>query len=190
MGDDFSALLAYRGIDAAIERIITRLESGYEPPELTRVVELGVVNGFHWADRRWRVRWFDTADCETPREARPLLPDATAQLKLQSGFFLAFGADAIWVYHLLRWRSFRVDPRWQEAMVSAVNWFRHVFGATDAVITWDGSWIVGGFKSGLSFDRAQGQAVNEGEREVASVDDLPLLDDNHGWWRPPRRGAR
>ena len=53
------------------ERIITRLESGYEPPALTRVVELGAAAGFHFADRRWRVRWFDKDDCETPLPTRP-----------------------------------------------------------------------------------------------------------------------
>lgn len=136
MGNDFSALLEYRGIGAAVLRIITRLESGYEPAEVTRVVDFGAAEGLAFAKRRQPVRWYHLSDCDQPLPARPPLPNLSTRLALQSDFSLTFGADAIWVYHTLRWQFFCCDGRWRDVMVPAVNWFRDMFGATDAVVTW------------------------------------------------------
>jgi hypothetical protein len=180
MGDDFSALLEYRGVDAAVERMITRLESGYEPPEVTRVVDFGRAEGFGFADRRRPVRWAPWEDCENPLRQRPKLPDVSVRLALQSDFFLTFGRDAIWVYHTLRWQFFCCDPHWQDVMVPAMNWFREAFGATDAVVTWDCSRPVGEFRCGVSFDRALRAAVEaeEPEVEVGTPDQLYWLEED------------
>ena len=76
MGEDFSALLECRGIGAAVERVITRLESGLEPPELARLTDFARGEGFAFADRRWPVKWFRGA-CG-PLPSRPALPDLPA----------------------------------------------------------------------------------------------------------------
>ena len=180
MGDDFSALLEYRGVDAAVERMIARLESGYEPPAVTRVVEFGRSEGFAFADRDWRVGWSASENHEERIVERPTLPSLSVQLGLQSGFFLTFGRDAVWVYHLLRWRFFCRDARWREVMVGAVEWFREALGATDAVITWDCSWAVGEFREGRSFDRAlqAGLDAEEPEVEVSNPEELCWLEDS------------
>jgi membrane protein implicated in regulation of membrane protease activity len=53
------------------------------------------------------------------------------------GFFITFGRAAIHVYHLLRWRYFLTDQKWQAAMLSVCASVVRHFNATDCVLAHD-----------------------------------------------------
>jgi len=195
MGDDFSALLRYRGIDAAISDILARLESGEEPTELTDVVALGTECGFAFGTRHEPAVWRPLSnDWDQALLRRPPLPNLSVQLCLPSGFAITFGSDAVWLWHYLRWSFFREDRRWQNAMVSAVNWFRETLGATDAVVTWDNSHLIRQFQAAKPFEQAVQTAISEGEVEVKHAADLCwteskpseelVIADGSGGWAP------
>src|SRR4051812_18613936 len=117
MGDNFSALIKYGGLNPAIDAVLSRLEAGGGPAGVARVVELGLVEDFAFARERYPGGWFALADCEQRLWARPGLPDVSVQRMLPSGFGIVLGADSVWIWHFLRWQFFCRDPRWRAVML-------------------------------------------------------------------------
>ncbi len=114
MGRDFSALIHYPGPTDDLAEAITRLEAGGNSPGLHEVVECGRRLGFAFTnDVGHEAVWRRLDDWERTLPLRPVLPSLQAALELPSGFSLTFGADTVWVSHLLRWIFFVTEGEWQ-----------------------------------------------------------------------------
>lgn len=150
VADDFSVILPYDFDLKVVERSLVRLESGEEPEPFSALLAL-------WEQADLRVDndygWRSAQNYEHRLHIRPPLPDTGVQLWMPSGFALSFGRDSIWFYHPLRWSIFAADPTWHQPMRSATEWVREAFHCNDALITWDCSRLVGGFKMGESVER-------------------------------------
>src|SRR5437763_1672348 len=138
MGLDFTALIHYGGLNAAVLQAIDRLESGGEDAAFAEVVAYGLRNDFAFAKSSGRhAYWRSLADYEQRLPERPTLPSLEACLELPPDFSLTFGRDSVWVWHTLRWKFFVTDVEWQRVMLAAVKRFCELFEARDCIVTND-----------------------------------------------------
>lgn len=176
MGMDFVALLKYGGPDERLRAVLDELEAG-SPPEVQA-----------WA-QAWGLRpneepatwqYHNRPELLDPRlDRRPALPDLRVLLRLPEEFCLTFGADAVEVYHPLRWYHFLTEPALQRPMLDACAELAEWLGASDCVLTSDLSPIIRGFREGMSFDAALA-SVGPEDGERPHLRDL-FLDRPDGW---------
>src|SRR5262245_5847185 len=137
MGWDFSCLFRYPGPKAVEDRIL-HLEEAW-PSELDRakaaILDAGMK--FYTSPTRWGY-------ATEPRE-RPVLPHLEVYLITPQGFHLVFGADAVEIYHTLRWHAFVTRPELQAPMLDAGRALMRELQGRDAVITRDESPILQAF---------------------------------------------
>jgi hypothetical protein len=184
MGMDFSALLKYQWAGEKSMRVVASIEAD-SPAELKQVQPLWKQCEFS-EQTLTKATWVENlgSGVEIPR---PDLPNLLASLSTPEDFFITFGVDAVRIYHVLRWRQFLVDSRWQEVMLQACHALCRLFGATEGIVTNDESPVIEAFFEGASFDDAlaAGQGVYG---EVSDVKDLyleptPDLWDSTGYWK-------
>jgi hypothetical protein len=182
MGMDFSALVKWKWSEKSLQ-IVESLEHA-RPAEVRRACDLWERSGF--ADLGPHTsKW--VANYTQEEIGRPGLPSLEASLSTPEGFFLMFGADAVWIYHVLRWRTFLTNSEWQSTMLRACRAFCKVLGATEGIITSDWSTVIQDFFAGLSYEDALAWAKEEG-REVAHLRELYIESEDdslmfEGYWR-------
>lgn len=185
MGKDFSALLKTQWAGEKSMKVVAALEAD-SPPELKQVQAFWKEYGFSepmLSKATW-VQLFNESGAEI---ARPDLPNLRAGLHTPEDFFITFGIDAMCIYHLLRWRKFLIDSRWQKVMLQACDSLCRLFGANEGIVTNDESPVITAFFNGSSFDEAL--AVGQGKYgEVEDIKDLyvePTPDtwDSFGYWK-------
>lgn len=176
MGMDFAALLKYEPISDKTLQLVEQLEVA-RPVEIRAVGDYWRQSGFFpfsIAHARWVTDFKEYAEV-----GRPQLPSLTHALQTPEGFFLVFGADAVYIYHPLRWYLFLTDLVWQKYMLDACKAFAKVLHAVDGIVTSDFSPVIGAFMKGMLFDEALHQTK---EIEVANVGELYIQLDAEGTW--------
>lgn len=182
MGMDFVALLRYSRTPEVV-RTIAQLENATAPfsvevQSLWREYEFF---SYDWSRTYWVAR-------DNGRQVkRPLRPNLNVALRTVDGFFLTFGQGVCCAYHLLRWRFFLTQPRWQAAMIDASERLSDLLQSPDVVLMSDYHPSYSAFVSGARFDTCLEAAVGP-EAEVAELVDLyeepePNVWDSHGFWR-------
>ena len=173
MGMDFTAMLCCDPRSEAVSRALDTLEATDRPQPLQAVVKSWKEYGFFGFYEDWRVPvWVQYKNHEAELATRPTLPSLQVNLRLPEGFFVTVAKDAIIVYHLLRWRLFLTEPKWQSVMFDALRWFCDEFAAEDCVLAHDCQWVPRGIRQGLSFAEALRQAEREGGGQVSSFKEL------------------
>ena len=184
MGMDFIALLKcpdWIRVTAAVDSLERQ-----SPPAAQKVRELWRRRGY--AETCWHKPTWTTLDLDVTPVPRPTLPNLEIGLATPEDFVLTFGADAVALYHILRWDVFLAEPEWQEAMLDASRAFADLLGATDGIITCDWCSADKRFLEGYSYDDALSHAQGEGA-DAASLSDLvdvepdPDTWEYHGYWR-------
>jgi hypothetical protein len=183
MGMDFFALLKSEWMGERSLRVVDAIESD-SPVELKQVRVLWKECDFADMDLS-KAEWIE-AYGSGAIISRPELPNLKASLHTPEDFFITFGQDSIGIYHILRWRSFLVDPRWQSTMLQACHVLSHMFSATEGIITNDESPVIAAFLNGATFDDAL--AAGQGEYgEVKNLNDLYFENEDiwnsTGYWR-------
>jgi hypothetical protein len=194
MGMDFTAILRYDPSSDAVARTLDALEAADRPSPLQAVVRRWQEAGFFkfyedWLVPVWVERPDDDDEAELP--ARPPLPSLQASLRLPEGFFLTLAKDAVLVDHLLRWRFFLTDSKWQTVMLDSLTWFCNHFAAKDCVLAHDCQCVPSCIRrQGLSFAEALSRAEQEGEGQVKSLSDLYLeMEDDSDFALKPAEGG-
>lgn len=171
MGMDFVALMKYRGPDVRLSDALSLLQrDSLEELKLAR--DLMDTLGFRCRNRN-PAGWETTDGNSLGLDFQPNLPDVAVSWWTPEEFSLTFGTDTIQVYHLLRWHSFLIDSRMQEAMLKACAALGRLFGVTDCIVTNDWNPANSAFEGGMMFDAALQQA-EPGHGEVANLEDLYL----------------
>ena len=182
MGMDFVALMRYsraRGVVPAINGLENRTT-----PLSAEVRSLWRVSGYFGFD--WgRANW--VAHDNGRQVRRPRGPDLTVALRTVDGFVLTFGRGVCCTYHLLRWRLFLTDPRWQAAMLGACEGLAGLVRSPDVALMSDFHPSYLAFFAGAGFDACLRAAVGR-EAEAAEIAELyeepePHIWDSHGFWR-------
>jgi hypothetical protein len=189
VGMDFVALMRYSRTREVV-RAINGLENQTRPLSAevrTLWQEFGFF-GFDW-DRAYWVALDDFRQAKRPRG-----PDLTVALRTVDGFFLTFGQGVCCAYHLLRWRFFLVEPRWQAAMIRACEGLADLLRSPDVALTSDFHPSHSAFFAGAGFDACLRVAVGP-EAEVAEIAQLyqqpdEYTWDSHGFWRLRSSAAR
>ena len=182
MGMDFVALMRYSRTRDVV-RAINGLENQTRPLS-AEVRQLWGEFGFFELD--WD-RAFWVSHDNGRQVKRPRGPDLTIDLRTVDGFFLTFGQGVCCAYHLLRWRFFLTEPRWQEAMLRAGEGLADLLRSPDVALMSDFHPSYSAFFAGSGFDACLREAVGQ-EGEVAEIADLyhepeVHLWDSHGFWR-------
>ena len=183
MGMDFVALLKCPDW-TKVMHAVRSLERA-SPPAAQEVAELSRSCGY--AEPTVSRPVWVTADLDLTHVSRPTLPTLDVDLLTPEDFHLTFGADAVAVGHVLRWRVFMTEPEWQKAMLGACREFAQLLGATEGIVTSDHSPVVLGFLDGLCFD----EALHRGQARDGEVSEWPELYDEldehtwdpRGYWR-------
>lgn len=182
MGMDFIALMRYRRTPDVI-RAIHEMENQTDPlsSEIMALWQESHFFAFDW-DRAFWIALDDSRQVKRPRG-----PDLSVALRTVDGFFLTFGQGVCCVYHLLRWRLFLVEPRWQQAMLRACEILADLLQSPDVAIMSDHHPAYTAFFAGAGFDACLRTAVGA-ESEVAEIAQLyqepgPDTWDSHGFWR-------
>jgi hypothetical protein len=176
---DFSCLFRYPG-PKAVEDRIWRLESTW-PAELEAAKQAMLAAGK-------RISGAPTWGRGTEPRQRPTLPTTEVYLGTPHDFLLMFGADAVHIYHPLRWMIFLTKPELQPPMLAACRALMRELQGRDAVITRDESPIILAFDRGASYDECL--AAGAAEPAVAQIGDMYLDTATGGWdsagyWRMP-----
>ncbi len=184
MGMDFSALLKYETPGDLSDDRVAAIES-QSPTDVKAVAGLWLSKGLGEEPLN-RAGWISSTEFPEPAQ-KPEAPTLDYAFRTGEAFYLTFGKDAVWVYHLLRWHTFLSDPDWQEQMTLACRAIARLLNATDGILTRDESPVILGFLAGMSFDQAVDQGSGE-EGEVLSLSDMrDHVDDvctwnSHGYW--------
>ncbi len=176
MGYDFSALMRYGGPRRCRREIASFCRD--LPAEFSAVSALWQEDGFHGLAEQCRhPAWIDL---ETNRQVkRPSDVDLDIALRTPAGFFIQFGRDAIYVYHVLRWIRFLATPRWQTVMLDACAAIARCFDAAECIIAHDCHPAMIAFHENRPFHRCfDSLGADEGEVEHISQLYLKLEDDD------------
>jgi hypothetical protein len=186
MGMDFSALLHCRS-------------GAHLDPDAPSAIQASLADSLQMIESLWLAtylrpfrseiaHWGTHSEHLTQLES-PKLPSYEVCFHLPPGFEITFGADAVMVYHRLRWSRFLVDQSWRVAMLDTVGLLAEVLQANDVSISHDCHPIFTAFLDSAPYLECLSQATGI-EAERNSLDDLyeELPDgfwDSHGFWRMP-----
>jgi hypothetical protein len=179
---NFVALMRYSRTRDVV-RAINELENQTAPlsAEVRSLWRESGFFGFDWGRAYW------VAHDNGRQVKRPRGPDLSVALRTVDGFFLTFGQGACCAYHLLRWRFFLTDPRWQAVMIRTCESLADRLRSPDVALMSDFHPSYSAFFAGTGFDACLRAAVGR-EAEVGSIAELyeepePHIWDSHGlWW--------
>lgn len=179
MGMDFCALLNCDVSGAACQNAVTLLEQG-SPDAVQRIADHWHRSGFASLSCG-KAAWVPRYSAEPGVSIRPSLPNLKLALRTDEAFFLTFGANAVCIYHILRWRRFLTDKEWQSTMLDVCNAFADLFASPVGIVTRDESPVIEAFFHSSTF--ADSLAAGEDkDGEVDQLDDLFEVVDSDGTW--------
>jgi hypothetical protein len=176
VGADFCALLKHPGPD--VIRPLMREWETASPPEFSPVPRLLREQGFISPRLADGNRWTDP---ETLRQTKRITaPDVSVCLDTVEGFSIFFGAEAVMLYHTLRWRFFLTDPEWQRVMLAATRAVGERLGTGAAVLASDCHPIMTRFRERAAWRKCFAD-LPEGFGEVKSFGKLYIKVSSPAW---------
>jgi len=169
---DFAALLHYPG-PRACSAALRRLEHG-SPFEMRKVLQVWNRIGDFGMDLG-KACWFETFG-EGHAIPRPRGISIQASLETREGFSLAFGRDAVLVYHPLRWQHFLSDPEWTRVMLLACAGLGRELGADEFIVTPDEGPAALAFLREMHYEECLSES-SQHERERVALGPFLRADD-------------